>query len=104
GGEHHCAAQGGGERRQAQARAELEHARAGEILLRNDSGEGDPARPQLRPVRHELVLVERLLVDEVVGARRPEQCQLSPGELEGLLDQSAAKRSTGTPSGSASWA
>jgi hypothetical protein len=30
----------------------------------------DAARPQLRPVREKLVVVERVLVDELVRARR----------------------------------
>jgi hypothetical protein len=56
----------------------------------DDLGECDPARPELRPVRQELVLFERLLVDQLVGARRSQQRELPPGDLDALLDQSAA--------------
>jgi hypothetical protein len=50
----------------------------------------DAARPQLRPVREELLVLEERLVDQLVGARRAEQRQRLPGEVERLLDQSAA--------------
>jgi hypothetical protein len=70
-------------------------------------GEREAARPELRPVRQKLVLVERRLVDQLVRARRTEYPQAQPAcELDLLLDeiQRAAKRSTGLPSGSRSWA
>jgi hypothetical protein len=92
------------ERGQSEAGAELEHAPAVELHLLDNACEREPARPQLGPVGQELVLGERLLVDELVGARRPQDGQLPAGELEAFLDQSAAKRSTGAPSGSASCA
>ena len=60
------------------------------VERRDDLGERDAARPQLRPVRQKLVLVERVLVDELVGVRRPQQRHAPAGELERLLDQSAA--------------
>jgi hypothetical protein len=104
GGENLGAADRGRERRQAETRAELENAPAGELEPAEDGGERDAARPELRPVGQELVLVERLLVDELVRARRPQQRQLTARDLDDLLDQSDAKRSTGTPSGSASCA
>jgi hypothetical protein len=69
--------------------------------------EGEAARPELGPVRQELLLVERRLVDQLVGARRTEDldAQAVP-ELDLLLDeiQSFANRSTTTPSGSRSCA
>ena len=67
------------------------------------ASEGEAARPELGPVRQELLLVERGLVDQLVRARRAEDLEaLAVPELDLLLDevQSAAKRSTGTPSGS----
>ena len=67
------------------------------------ASEGEAAWPELGPVRQELLLVERGLVDQLVGARRTEdlEAQAVP-ELNLLLDevQRAANRSTGTPSGS----
>ena len=71
--------------------------------------EREPARPQLGPVRQELLLVECRLVDQLFGARRAEDLQAQARrELDLLLDerlgQSAANRSTGTPSGSPSCA
>jgi hypothetical protein len=63
----------------------------------------EPTRPELGPVRQELLLVERRLVDQLVRARRTEDLEAQTvAELDLLLDevQSAANRSTGTPSGS----
>jgi hypothetical protein len=69
--------------------------------------ESQPARPELGPVRQELLLVEGRLVDQLVGARGTEdlETQAVP-EVDLLLDeiQSAANRSTPTPSGSVSCA
>jgi len=67
------------------------------------ASEGAAARPELGPVREELLLVERGLVDQLLGARRPEDLEaLAVPELDLLLDevQRGANRSTGTPSGS----
>ena len=97
------------ERRETEPAAELEHFPAAELEARYMPGESEAAGPQLRPVREELLFVERRLVDQLLGARRPEdrKAQARP-ELDPLLDerlrQSAAKRSTGTPSGSLSCA
>ena len=69
--------------------------------------EGEAARPELGPVRQELFLVERRLVDQLVGARRTEDLETQPvPELDLLYDevQSAANKSIGTPSGSRSCA
>ena len=97
----------GGERRQPEAAAELEHAQPVQLPGGDVPGEREAARPELRPVRQKLLLVERGLVDQLVRARRTEdpQAQLA-SELDLLLDevQRAAKRSTGLPSGSRSWA
>jgi hypothetical protein len=60
------------------------------VELRHDSGECNAAAPELGPVREELVLVEGVLVDQLVCIRRPQQRDLPAGELEGVLDQSAA--------------
>ena len=71
------------------------------------AGERETAGPELGPVGQELLLVERRLVDQLVGTRRTEdlEAQAVP-ELDLLLGevQSAANRSTGTPSGSRSCA
>jgi hypothetical protein len=70
-------------------------------------GEREAARPDLGPVREELLLVEGCLVDQLLGTRRPQDLEAQAGcELDLVLDelQSAAKRSTGTPSGSRSCA
>ena len=54
-------------------------------------GERDAARPELGPVRQELVLVERRLVDQLVGARRPRGASpAGPRRSTVSLDQSAA--------------
>jgi hypothetical protein len=98
------AAARGGPRRQAEAGAELEHAPTADIERRDMVGEGNAARPQLGPVRQELLDLERLLVDQLLGARRPQEGQRPACDDELLFDQSAAKRSTGTPSGSRSCA
>lgn len=69
--------------------------------------EREAAGPELRPVRQELLLAERRLVDQLVRARRTKDPQAQLGsKLDFLLDevQRAAKRSTGLPSGSRSWA
>ena len=58
------------ERGQPEAGAELEHAHGREVERRRRARERDPARPELRPVRQELVIVERRLVDQLVRARR----------------------------------
>jgi len=49
--------------------------------------EREAARPELRPVGQELVLVERLLVDQLVGARRSQERELAARQDEPLLGQ-----------------
>jgi hypothetical protein len=95
------------ERRQPEAAAELENAQPRQLPCGDVAGEREAARPELGPVGQELLLVERRLVDELLRARRPEDRQgQAPRELDLLVDQvqSAANRSTGTPSGSLSCA
>ena len=103
GGEHVGAAERRGERRQPEPTAELEDLQPAQLASRDVAGKCEAARPELGPVRQELLLVERGLVDQLLRARRAEdlEAQAVP-ELDLLLDevQSAAKRSTGTPSGS----
>jgi hypothetical protein len=51
------------------------------------AGEREAARPQLRPVRQELVALERGLVDQLLCVRRPQNRQTQPaGELDLLFD------------------
>jgi hypothetical protein len=90
GREHVRASEGRGKRRQAEARAELEDSNAREIAGTDDVSEGDAARPELRPVGQELVLVEGALVDQLVGARRPQQGDLPACDLDDVFDQRAA--------------
>ena len=110
GREHLRTAQRRGERGQAEAAAELHDTPPAQLEARDVAREGEPARPQLGPVGQELLLVERRLVDQLVGARRPQDREPQPGgELDLLLDEvqdsdRAANRSTGTPSGSLSCA
>ena len=96
-----------GERRQSETAAELENPQPVQLPCRDVAGEREAARPQLGPVGQELLLVEGRLVDQLLGARRPEDRQ-APTErkLNFRFDevQSGANRSTGTPSGSLSCA
>jgi hypothetical protein len=74
-----------------------------QLPSRDVAGEREAAGPEFGPVRQELLLVERGLVDQLLRARRAEdlEAQAVP-ELDLFLDevQRAANRSTGTPSGS----
>ena len=88
--EHARAAKSRRERRKPEPCTELEHAPAAKVERRYDLRERDAARPELRPVRQELVLVEGLFVDELVGVRRPQERDAPVGELECFLDQSVA--------------
>jgi hypothetical protein len=46
------------------------------------------ARPELGPIGQELLLVERRLVDQLLGARRPENLETQAvRELDLLLDE-----------------
>ena len=93
--------------RQPQPAAQLQDSHPLQLPRRDVTGEGEAARPELGPVRQELLLVERRFVDQLLRARwaKDLEPQAVP-ELDLLLYevQSAAKRSTGTPSGSRSCA
>ena len=105
--EHIGTAARSGERRQPEAAAELEHTQPLQVAPRHVPRERQAARPELGPVGKELLLVERRLVDQLVGAGRTEDLEPQPApELDLLLDevQRAANRSTGLPSGSRSCA
>jgi hypothetical protein len=104
GRKHFGAAERRRERRKPEPRPELEHAQPAHLEAGDRFGERKAARPELRPVRKELVLVEGGFVDQLVGARRAQERELPAGDRERLFDQSAAYRSTGTPSGSRSCA
>src|SRR5262249_5725162 len=109
GGKDVGAATRSGERRQPEAAAELQDPQPAELARREVACQSETAGPELRPVRQELLFVERRLVHQLLRARRPEDLDAQVGrELDVLLDewgrQSAAKRSTPTPSGSVSCA
>ena len=88
--EHVRAAERSGERRQAEARAELDHSLATDAQRGHDRCQRNAARPELRPVGQELILVEGVLVDQLVGVRRPQQRDGAARELEPLFDQRPA--------------
>ena len=90
GREHLGAAERGCEGGKPEPRAELEHAQAAHVEAGHDLGKRHAARPELRPVREELVLVEGGLVDQLVGTRRAEEAELPAGDRNPLFDQSAA--------------
>jgi len=110
GREHVGAAERRGKGRQAEPAAQLEDATTTQREPGDVTREVEPARPQLRPVGEELLLVERRLVDELFRARRPQKRQAEVRrKLDVLFDEvqdsdRAANRSTGTPSGSLSCA
>ena len=78
-GEHLCAAQRRRERRQSQPASELEDTPPCQVAIGDVPREGEPARPELGPVRQELLLVERRLVDQLLSARRPQNRQAKAG-------------------------
>ena len=49
--------------------------------------EREPARPELRPVRQELLALERLLAQQRLAVARREHQQLAPGERHHVLDE-----------------
>ena len=79
-----CSGEGG----QPEPAAELENPQAPYLARGEVPREGQSARPELGPVGQELLLVERLLVDQLLGARRAEdlETQAVP-ELDLLLDE-----------------
>jgi len=107
GGQHLGATERRGQRRESEPAAKLERAQPMQVAGRHVPREGEAARPELGPVGQEFLLVERRLVDQLVGTGRPEDLEApAVPELDLLLDelQSAANRSIGTPSGSRSCA
>jgi|tagenome__1003787_1003787.scaffolds.fasta_scaffold20590898_2 hypothetical protein len=90
GGDDVGAAERCSERGQTDSRAELDDALALERERLDEPCERDAARPELGPVRQELFLVERRLVDQLIRARRAQERQGPACELELLLDQRAA--------------
>src|SRR5581483_7578713 len=93
------AARGGDERRDAEAAAELDHAHPVEPLGQG-AREREAGGPELGPVRQELVLGERLLVEERLRLRRPPELELDAADPEPVGDQSSRSRPTVTPGGS----
>jgi aryl-alcohol dehydrogenase-like predicted oxidoreductase len=96
GREHVGAPERGCKRRQTKPCSELEHTRASQVERADRLGEHDPTGPELGPVRQELLLVERRLVDQLVGARRPHEDDLATRELDGFLDMLIAHASSVT--------
>ena len=74
-------------RRQPEPAAELEHAPPAQRRRADRARERDPARPQLGPVRQELLVLERLLVEQRLAVARREQAQLAPAQCDDVLDE-----------------
>src|SRR5581483_5418665 len=89
------AARGGDERRDAEAAAELDHAHPVEPLGQG-AREREAGGPELGPVRQELVLGERLLVEERLRLRRPPELELDAADPEPVGDQSSRTEWIGT--------
>ena len=99
---HLCSACGGDERGQPEPAAELDHAHPVEPF-RQRGDERRRRRPQLRPVRQELVVSERVLVEELLGCLRAKERERQRSDANRVLDeaaQSSASRPTVTPAGS----
>jgi hypothetical protein len=84
GREHLPTARGRDEARDAEAAAELDDAPAAQAR-RQRLGERQPGRPELRPVRQELLLREDVLVDQRLRVRRAEQRELQPAGDHGVV-------------------
>ena len=67
GRENACTACEGGDSGEPDATAELDGAPVGQVFTREESGQGDRARPELGPVGEPLVALEISLVYEGVG-------------------------------------
>jgi hypothetical protein len=80
------AGQRGGDAREAEPAAELEHAHAAQRARRERAGERDAARPELGPVRQVLLALERLLVEQVLAVARADDGEPPPAERHRLLD------------------
>ena len=75
------------ERRQREPAAELEHPGSRERPFGDDGGECNAARPDLGPVGQELLALERLFVEQRLGAPRPQDRKRAPRQLDRLLDE-----------------
>lgn len=92
---------GGDERREPQAAPELDDTQALDGGQRSRECMG--RRPELCPVRQELVVLECLLVDQRLGRFGPEQLQLDSANADRLFPQngqSSASSPTVRPGGS----
>ncbi len=78
-GEHATAGAGGGDARQPQAAAKLERGPAPQRAERDVVRQRNRARPQLRPVGEELLVLEGLLGDQGLGVGRPHQLDVAAG-------------------------
>ncbi len=87
GGEHAAAGERGGDARQPEAAAELERPRSLQRPAADRPRQRERARPQLGPVREELLLLERVLVEQRLGIARPQQPQVAAVERDDLLDE-----------------
>ena len=67
--------------------AELERAGAAQRAAGDRAGERERARPQLGPVRQELLALERVLVEQRLGVARPQQPQVAAVDRDHLLDE-----------------
>jgi hypothetical protein len=75
------------ERRQPETAPELQDPPAAQLAIRDMPRQGDATRPELRPIRQKLLVVECRLVDQLLCARRPQNRQASAdAEVELLLD------------------
>ena len=87
GREHAPARERGGEARQPEPAAQLQRARAVQRAHRDAPRQRDAARPQLRPVGQELLVLEGVLVDQRLGVARAQDAEVAAGEHDRLLDQ-----------------
>ena len=88
---HRGPARGRDERRHAEPAAELDHREP--VDPRSAArGRARVRRPQLRPVRHELVPGEGLLVDQLLRLARPQQRELDLADTDLLLDELSEQR------------
>ncbi len=83
---HLRAHESGCERRQAQTAPELEHALSPEVEVGDLAREHDPGRPQVGPVREELVGLEPRLVDQAVWIDRTSHDERERTDADRLVD------------------
>ena len=84
---HARTAERGDDARQREPAPELEHAEPVEIQARDRPRERDRRRPQLGPVGEELLVLERLLVEERVGDARPQESKRPLAHADPLVDE-----------------